>query len=566
MKTNDRGKVLTVGLLLCVATMLLVASAAIAQECPQSVTGAIFTTDSEGNAVNANIYDDKEDVYLNGGPKKPGTAGLPDGWHYYQVTDPSGKHLLSHGAKRDINARTVLVEDGKFDKIEQLAPFRDSPNSGGVYKVWLTPVGCYGDPKDSATFHGFLPSKSKTDNFKIAGPWKDQLLIVLKFKDCNGNGVWDDDEQGIEWDVTITDPHGGIHEKQTPVVMLAYEGTWTVTESLPWDGCKGWKQTALIVDDIAVVPLAPTTTVTFGAPSRKTEEIHTVVFGNIPLSSIKACKFYDANGDGVRDDGEGPVEGIKFVLTGPSGETWTAYTGADGCVVFCELYPGTYTLTEVLPPNWEPTTPESKEITIECCEEPQEICEEFGNVCFETGTAGFGTKGYWHNKNGLDEITDADIAYVNGLAPYSQPSGYFSKGDEPFDGKFADGTLVAPAYRNNKITDGISAGEGTPRAEISHFLIDPVNDGGQREQLAQQLLAFILNVRNRLPADADIEVSPGVWVPAQDLIDGAIDAWEGSDQSQWGAWASLLDQLNNSSAVPFRSISPVPCKVEYPEE
>ncbi len=63
------------------------------------VTGAIFTTLKDGSAVNYNIYDVKEDVYLNGGPVSPKApctaAGLPDGEYYFQVTDPSGRWLLS---------------------------------------------------------------------------------------------------------------------------------------------------------------------------------------------------------------------------------------------------------------------------------------------------------------------------------------------------------------------------------------------------------------------------------------------------------------------------------------
>jgi len=61
-------------------------------------SGAIFTTDTNGTFVNANVYDDPTDVYLNGGPRAnaPCTAaGLPDGDYYFQVTDPSGTVLLS---------------------------------------------------------------------------------------------------------------------------------------------------------------------------------------------------------------------------------------------------------------------------------------------------------------------------------------------------------------------------------------------------------------------------------------------------------------------------------------
>jgi len=60
--------------------------------------GAIFTTLEDGSRVNANIYEAMEDVYLDGGPPQnapSGAAGLPEDDYYFQVTDPSGKVLLS---------------------------------------------------------------------------------------------------------------------------------------------------------------------------------------------------------------------------------------------------------------------------------------------------------------------------------------------------------------------------------------------------------------------------------------------------------------------------------------
>src|SRR5579864_6712533 len=62
------------------------------------LTGAIFTTNSSGTVVNGNQYDSPCSVYLNGGPGPHApahAAGLPDGDYYFQVTDPSGKTLLS---------------------------------------------------------------------------------------------------------------------------------------------------------------------------------------------------------------------------------------------------------------------------------------------------------------------------------------------------------------------------------------------------------------------------------------------------------------------------------------
>src|SRR5580704_9066716 len=64
----------------------------------KGLQGAIFTTVSNGSVVNGNQYDSPCSVYLDGGPgpHAPATAaGLPDGDYYFQVTDPSGKTLLS---------------------------------------------------------------------------------------------------------------------------------------------------------------------------------------------------------------------------------------------------------------------------------------------------------------------------------------------------------------------------------------------------------------------------------------------------------------------------------------
>src|SRR5258706_609032 len=76
---------------LCLVGVVSIAQAA-------GVSGAIFTTTANGSAVNANQYDSKCAVYLDGGPglhAPAKAAGLPDGEYYFQVTDPSGAQLLS---------------------------------------------------------------------------------------------------------------------------------------------------------------------------------------------------------------------------------------------------------------------------------------------------------------------------------------------------------------------------------------------------------------------------------------------------------------------------------------
>src|SRR5712692_6173276 len=67
----------------------------------------------------------------------------------------------------------------------QLIPFSDTPNNGGEYKAWATPVadfldGCAGlgvsnglavvdCGRSAGDLHGFVPRHSKTDNFKVKG-------------------------------------------------------------------------------------------------------------------------------------------------------------------------------------------------------------------------------------------------------------------------------------------------------------------------------------------------------------------------------------------------------------
>lgn len=158
------------------------------------LSGAIFTTLADGSEVNFNIYAAKTDVYLDGGPgpgAPQGAAGLPDGTYVFMVTDPSGKTLLS----TDIAAcRRVQVISGIFAALVttnptcpsphvtgtsidhgaltvQLMPFNDTPNNGGEYKAWATPVGNYLCPLTAVDCasgtHGFDPRFSKTDNFKV---------------------------------------------------------------------------------------------------------------------------------------------------------------------------------------------------------------------------------------------------------------------------------------------------------------------------------------------------------------------------------------------------------------
>jgi hypothetical protein len=567
--------------------------------------GAIFTTLEDGTRVNANIYENMEDVYLDGGPGNnapASAAGLPEGDYYFQVTDPSGKVLLSEDAVKcrrihvgpdgfitAVVPATALVKvRGKFVEeacthntgidadhgdvgaiTVQLMPYARTPNKGGVYKVWITPVERFvGDPEQVDNpdyFHGFIPAWSKTDNYKVrrGGRNCDPTLTILKFDDSDANGVWDAGEQGITgWGMLVTDPLATptLHFTQVLVPLAVPAGVWTVQEETR----DGWLQTALIIDGVPQV-VSDTAGVLFVGDCL---EHHEIIFGNIELGDITACKFYDRNGDGNADEGEPPVEGILFVLDGNNIQGTTvhmeAYSGADGCVTFADLLPGEYMVCEILPPGWVATTDTCASVSLA---EGANVDLAFGNYC--EGQADFSTKGYWHNKNGITELQSnaslyaSVLAYVNSRDPYNDPSGYFSKGDEPFDGVHADGSDV-PAGKGVLENEDI-ADAGTKEAEISNFLIDSVGDGGQREQLAQQLLAFIFNIYYRIGDDLQtvIILGGGESASAADLIDCAVQAWSSpTGECNTTVMVPLLDALNNSDAVSF--IRFTPCEVIYP--
>jgi hypothetical protein len=234
------------------------------------VSGAIFTTDANGTVVNANIYPSKCAVFLDGGPGPHApakAAGLPDGDYYWQVTDPDGGTLLSTDPVSNrrfrvtgglITAytgtgvaphRTGIDQDhaAKGAITIQLGnntcpdDFLNTPNSGGVYKVWATPVGSYvGNPANvdnpcgNGCFHGFVASQSKTDNFKaLAAPAATFCLTVQKqfndgsatYADLLGWGITITDALGVTNQYTTDSSSGQVNLCQLPV------GTYTITEN-----------------------------------------------------------------------------------------------------------------------------------------------------------------------------------------------------------------------------------------------------------------------------------------------------------------------------------------------
>jgi len=209
-------------------------------------TGAIFTTDVNGSQVNANLYAAKTDVYLDGGPgiAAPQTAaGLDDGTYVFMVTDPSAKKLLSQDAAqcREFTVAggiiTGVVPAGGCEHATgtdvdhnavtvQLFPFADTPNPGGVYKAWAMlvsnyPASCLATVDCGIARHGFTPSLSKTDNFKVRSNVPREIDTQF-FNDLNGDGEQQPNEPFLSFmSITWTDTLGASNVKWSdPITSL----------------------------------------------------------------------------------------------------------------------------------------------------------------------------------------------------------------------------------------------------------------------------------------------------------------------------------------------------------
>jgi hypothetical protein len=351
--------------------------------------GAIYTTTSDGQAVNQNTYATADEVYLSGGPQNNNLNGLPDGNYYFQVTDPSGATLLSTDFA---DCRQLSVSSGRVVSATgpacqhpvgianssngstpvKLAPFSETPNSGSEYKVWLIRQGSGTSIATDGMHINFSPNNSKTDNFKVLfAPCPDcnptSLLGGRKFYDANSNSLFDDGEPVLAG-VTIVILAGPT----SAVVVTDSQGAWSasvptgtdyfVYEEIPYTGAQGepgsfWKQTSPVADaegfqvyrgtvngdqtglnfgNVCYIPDAQGSLiaapepcdVSDTPPPSPTPTPSPTPCTDCQTATISGQKFYDANSNGALDGEEVPIEGVQIiaVLTTVQGTFLTVVT------------------------------------------------------------------------------------------------------------------------------------------------------------------------------------------------------------------------------------------------
>ncbi len=396
-----------VGLIALAAVLVcVVVTPAAAELVP--LTGAIWTTTGAGEKVDANIYDQKcaPDLpypdycdspplvpFLNGGPNFASpTRWVPDGHYYFQVTDPSGKVLLSND---DIECRRFRVyTDGTgVKRIEyplagntcphrtcidvysgnttiELCPYDDTPNNGNEYKLWITPVEAYW-----ANDEQFVGRYSKTDNFKVkrlASVWGEKLdgadplegvcIILYEVQKVRGQ------ETLVEIDRTCTNAAGEFSFTNLSV------GKYAVDEDLLCTDCGADHS-----DCDRVSPEGPIyftiTKADTGGRGRNAEPGEPIYIGAFvndcgppPEAALRGVKFLDVDQDGCRDIAtEPPLSGWTFCVEMKDGNgSWIPAvnvlgdpvpcqtTGSAGTYNFSQLpVPMTYRICETAPPGQE---------------------------------------------------------------------------------------------------------------------------------------------------------------------------------------------------------------------
>jgi len=444
-------------------------------------SGAIYTSEVSCTGVNENQFPTKPDVYLNGGPQGGG-SGIPDGEYYVRVTDPSGAVLLGTSIG-SADATPAVVTGGSFAVCYQLTAilikasdglpgFDDTPNGGGVYKVWVSA---------DSTF-----TETKTDNFKVDAdvtppPSGQGSITLVKTLDILYGGNEDENDFGLFIGAETVDS-GSIRYFDDGTVVLIGEVGFPGYTSLGITGDTDCADgSVIIVEDVDLFceitnqDQQPTITLIknvvngpFGLDDKLPDDFALTVGGNpatsgvavdvnsnedIPIDEtqvfgfefvditgdekcpdvlggtvnldegeditctitnkdirgeVKVRKFYDLNADGVYDEPTDPL------IIG-----WKVNVdGIDQFTTFLGLYlPGQITVYEYLPIqlNWIATTPTT--FTPEVVTD-QRVNVKFGNLCL--GPGGGHTLGFWSNKNGQATMNDGgtlapELALLSGL-------------------------------------------------------------------------------------------------------------------------------------------------------
>jgi|GEM_PF-1633728 protocatechuate 3,4-dioxygenase beta subunit len=242
--------------------------------------------------------------------------------------------VLSFGSEKET---TYTSANGiyEFMRVEQ-----------GIYTVsQVTKTNWSPTYPPEGTYSVTISSGGQIEEGKNFGNFKYGKISGMKFDDKNGNGVRDSSENAIaNWKIKLS---GNKIDSTLTFLDGSYSfstlvpGNYTVSEEVQ----SNWIQTFPPSGNYSVL-------LTSGMQSLGNN------FGNAKLGAISGMKFYDVNGNGIKDGNEIGLSNWKIILLGSSSSETTT-TNANGNYAFTTVRPGMYSVQEINKNDWVQTFPVS---------------------------------------------------------------------------------------------------------------------------------------------------------------------------------------------------------------
>ena len=184
------------------------------------------------------------------------------------------------------------------------------------------------------------------------------------FLDANNNGIQDDGEPGLSGvGVSLLDGKGNVLGTTTTndQGLYRFEGLFPGSYAVIFDTVGGYDRSAPgkgsdRAKDSDAEANGKTATIALGANEQRTD----IDAGYAGVLMLGDRVFFDANGNGIQDDGERGIEGVKVCLLDKDGNPVldgaglpiVAVTDAQGSYLFSDLLPGDYKVKFVAPTGY----------------------------------------------------------------------------------------------------------------------------------------------------------------------------------------------------------------------
>jgi len=318
------------------------------------------------------------------GVRDAGEEGL-DGWTIELVDPATGDVIDTRTTAGGGFYSFVGLTPGDYELREAVQPgwAQTHPSAGG-YSMSLASGDTAGD-RDFGNYR--IPS----------------MISGQKFEDVNGNTVQDPGEPWLDgWTIELVDSSSGL---VIDTRVTSGGGLYAFGDLAPG---------SYIVREVVQVGWAASAPGPSGhtidiAPGETRSDIR---FGNYRPVSVSGLKFFDHNGDGVRDGGDEGLGGWTIELVDPAtnGVIDTRTTASDGSYSFEDIIPGDYEVHEVHRFGWAQTYPSQDIYSLTLASgDPDAENRDFGNYTVPDTITGQ----LWNDLN-ADGVKDASEPGLDG--------------------------------------------------------------------------------------------------------------------------------------------------------